>query len=219
MFTLPSAAFHEQSEIRNAMLQKLLARRSVSPRRLAAPGPSPHEIECILQIGMRGPDHGRLHPWRVIEVMPDERAELAQLFEDEKLRRNPSATDLDRERARDHALNPPVLLVFVVAPTAPSPIPQTEQWLAAGAALGNVLNAAHVMGYGACILSGARCSDEVLQSALGLRPKEQLAGFISIGQATNTPLNTKLAPIDSVWRQWSAATHQRPAHSICGADP
>lgn len=219
MFKLPTAVCDEPPEIRDAMLQKLLARRSVSPRRLTAPGPSPHEIECILQIGMRGPDYGRLHSWRVIEVMPDERSELAQLFEDEKLRRNPSATDLDRERARDHALNSPVLLVFVVAPTAPSPVPQTEQWLAAGAALGNVLNAAHVMGYGACILSGVRCSDEVLQSVLGLRSKEHLTGLISIGQAANTPLNTKLVPIEGIWRQWSAPPHLKPAHSICGADP
>ena len=62
-----------------------------------------------------------------------------------------------------------------------------EQWLAAGAALGNFLNAAHQLGFGAIVLSGERCFDPALHSALGLREGEHLAGFISLGSITSQP--------------------------------
>jgi len=42
-----------------------------------------------------------------------------------------------------------------------------EQWLAAGAAPGNLLNAAHQLGFGAIVLSSERCFDPALHSALG----------------------------------------------------
>ncbi len=195
------------SDLENASetaLAALLARRSVSPRRLAPPGPGNDDIERMLQVALRGPDHGGLRPWRVIEVAQGERAALAQLFEDEKLRREPAATALDRIRAREHATNPPVLLVFVVSPKASSSARLSEQWLAAGAALGNFLNAAHLLGYGACILSGERCADEVLQRALGLKPQESLAGFVSVGHIGDAPPTATRASPNEVWTRWSA---------------
>ncbi len=185
-------------------LAALLARRSVSPRRLAPPGPGNDDIERMLQVALRGPDHGGLRPWRVIEVAQGERAALAQLFEDEKLRREPESTILDRTRAREHAINPPVLLAFVVSPRATSSARLSEQWLAAGAALGNFLNAAHLLGYGACILSGERCADEVLQRALGLQPHESLAGFVSVGHIGDAPPTATRASPKEVWTRWSS---------------
>jgi nitroreductase len=64
---------------------------------------------------------------------------------------------------------------------------QHEQWLGAGAALGNLLLAAHTMGYGAIMLSGERCQDESVRAALGVRGHETLAGFISIGAIAKVP--------------------------------
>ena len=191
-------------------LAALLARRSVSPRRLAQPGPGDDDIERMLQVALRGPDHGGLRPWRVIEVARGERAALAQLFEEEKLRREPAATSLDRARAREHATNPPVLLVFVVSPKASSSARLSEQWLAAGAALGNLLNAAHLMRYGACILSGERCADEVLKRALGLQPNESLAGFVSVGHIGEAPPPATRASPSEVWTRWSAPVLNEP---------
>ena len=62
---------HERGS--EAALAALLTRRSVSPRRLAPPGPENADIERMLQVAMRGPDHGGLRPWRVIEVARGER--------------------------------------------------------------------------------------------------------------------------------------------------
>ena len=41
-------------------LELLKIRRSIKPREMTAPGPSPAELETILTIGARVPDHGKL---------------------------------------------------------------------------------------------------------------------------------------------------------------
>ena len=105
------------------ILEVLLTRRSVSPRRLQQPGPNPDELDGILQAGLRAPDHGGLHPWRVIEFRPQNREALAWCFEQEKLRRDPLASPADLKRAREHATRPPLLLGFVVSPRERSKIP------------------------------------------------------------------------------------------------
>ena len=185
-----------------AALRALLSRRSVSPKRLVAPGPDLHTLDLMLQAALTAPDHGALRPWRVIEFRAEQRAELATLFEQEKPRRDPLATKVDLLRARDHALMPPVLLGFVVTPHARTKIPLREQWLSAGAALGNLLNAAHQLGYGAIVLSGERCFDLQLTGALGVKADEELVGFISIGTAAKAPPETHRPLSQTVWSCW-----------------
>jgi len=172
---------------RKARVAPLLARRSVSPKRLCAPGPDAAEVELMVQAALRAPDHGSLHPWRVLEFHAQERALLADRFKQEKRRRDPLASPADLRLAREHATRPPVLLAFIVSPKARTQVPVQEQWLAAGAALGNLLNAAHQFGYGAIMLSGERCHDAVLRAELGVGPEEFLAGFVSLGSVAHAP--------------------------------
>ncbi|MFL6823850.1 MAG: nitroreductase family protein, partial [Xanthobacteraceae bacterium] len=47
-------------------LELLRTRRSIKPIELAGPGPSAIEIETLLTIASRVPDHGKLVPWRFI---------------------------------------------------------------------------------------------------------------------------------------------------------
>jgi len=187
---------------REVLLADLLSRRSVSPKRLVAPGPDLQTLELLLDAALRAPDHGGLRPWRVIEFRAEVRAELADLFEQEKLRRDPLASDLDWLRARDHALKPPVLLRFVVSPRRRSQTPTREQWLSAGAALGNLLNAAHSLGYGAIVLSGERCFDPLLALALGIDEHEELVGFVSIGTIAKAPPPVTRPLAQTVWTCW-----------------
>ncbi|MFG0677960.1 nitroreductase family protein [Delftia sp. WSY_7] len=172
---------------KRAGLAPLLARRSVSPRRLAMPGPDSGDMDLMIEAALCAPDHGALHPWRVLEFPAHQREALASLFEQEKLRRDPLAPADDIRRAREHATRAPALIAFIISPRPRSRVPVREQWLAAGAALGNFLNAAHHLGFGAIVLSGERCFDPALHSALGLREGEYLAGFISLGTITSQP--------------------------------
>ena len=190
---------------REQAVRALLTRRSVSPKRLVAPGPDVQTLDLLLQAALAAPDHGGLRPWRVIEFRAGQRSELAALFEQEKLRRDPLATKVDLLRARDHALMPPVLLAFVVTPYSRTKIPLREQWLSAGAALGNLLNAAHQVGYGAIVLSGERCFDPQLTGALGVKAEEQLVGFVSIGTVAKAPPDAHRPLAQTVWSCWPGA--------------
>ena len=47
-------------------LQLLKTRRSIKPVELAGPPPSAAEIDTLLTVASRVPDHGKLAPWRII---------------------------------------------------------------------------------------------------------------------------------------------------------
>lgn len=186
-------------------LAPLLQRASVSPKRLCGPGPEDDDMQLLIQAALRAPDHGSLHPWRLLEFRAEQRAALADLFEQEKLRRDPLAAANDLRIAREHATRPPVLMAFVVSPKAKTKVPLREQWLSAGAALGNFLNAAHQLGFGAIMLSGERCFDASLSAALGLQPHEFLAGFISLGSVAEAPPARKQVAPNEVRSHWTPA--------------
>ena len=183
-------------------LALLLIRRSVSPRRLALPAPGPEELDLMIQAALRAPDHGGLRLWRIIEFRDRQREALADCFEQEKLRRDPLASDFDRMRARDHALRCPMLLAFVVSVRHRTKVPNREQWLCAGAALGNLLNAAHGLGYGAAVLSGERCFDAELLAQLRVGADEELVGFVSMGSICEAPPAAKTPLSATVWTCW-----------------
>lgn len=187
---------------KRAGLAPLLNRRSISPRRLAMPGPGSDDIDLMVEAALCSPDHGAVHPWRILEFPDNQRAALADLFEHEKLRRDPLAPAGDIQRAREHAMRAPALVAFIVSPHPRSPIPIREQWLAAGAALGNFLNAAHQLGFGAIMLSGERCFDAVIHTALGLQDSEYLAGFISLGSIASQPARRAAVAPSSMRTAW-----------------
>lgn len=199
---------------RRKAISPLLQRRSISPKRLEAPGPDSQDVDLMIEAALRAPDHGDLHPWRVLVFGADSRARLADLFEQEKLRRDPVACHEDIKRAREHATRSPALLAFIVSPQLRARVPEREQWLAAGAALGNFMNAAHQLGFGAIMLSGERCFDALLCTELGLDPAESLAGFISLGSIKAVAVSRQPAMLDTVRSLWQPCD----AKHVCNSD-
>ncbi|WP_374371236.1 nitroreductase [Dongia sp.] len=170
-------------------ISALLSRRSVAVRRLGGPGPSPAELAGILAAATMAPDHGALRPWRLIEIGAGARAGLADIFVAAKRKAQPELTQAEIDRERDKALRPPVLIALVARPRKDHPVvTAAEQMATAGAAMQNILIAAHLLGYGAIILSGARCQDQDIRTRLGILPPEEFLGFISIGSIVDTPL-------------------------------
>src|SRR5712675_1758904 len=80
----------------------LKIRRSVKPREMSGPGPSPAEIETILTIGARVPDHGKLTPWRFIVFEGDARMRagevIAQVFVKKNLAASEAEIDIEKRR-------------------------------------------------------------------------------------------------------------------------
>ena len=162
-------------------IELLKTRRSVKPREMTGPGPSPAEIDTILTIGARVPDHGKLTPWRFILFEGDARIRAGEIIADVFAKKNPQATAAEIEVEKKRLTDAP-LVIGIVSFTRPHPkVPAWEQELSAGASAMNIVTAATALGYGACWLSGWFSFDRDVLTGLGLKADEKLAGFIHIG--------------------------------------
>jgi nitroreductase len=141
----------ENPKMNDAMLEALATRRSVKPDRLAAPAPSAGELERILTVAARVPDHKKLVPWRFIVFEGEARAKFGAVLAEAcaaEEREPPSAARLEIERTR--LLRAPTI-VAVISCTTPNPAaPEWEQVLSCGAACLNLCLAANAMGLGTC---------------------------------------------------------------------
>jgi nitroreductase len=161
----------------------LKSRRSIKPREMSAPGPSPAELETILTIGARVPDHGKLAPWRFIVFEGDARLRAGEVIAKVFARKNPQATAAEIDAEKRKLADAP-LVIGVVSFTKPHPkVPPWEQELSAGASAMNIVTAATALGYGACWLTGWFAFDRDVLDGLGLKADEKLAGFVHIGTA------------------------------------
>lgn len=162
----------------------LKTRRSVKPREMRGPGPSPAEIDIILTIGARVPDHGKLAPWRFIVFEGDARARAGDVIAAALLRSKPDAPAADLEAAKRSLTEAP-LVIAVVSSIKPHPkVPPWEQELSAGASCMNLVTAATALGFGANWLTGWYSYDRTVLDGLGLDAHEKIAGFIHIGKPT-----------------------------------
>lgn len=168
-------------------LDLLKARRSIKPVEMTGPGPSPAELETILTIGARTPDHGKIVPWRFIVFEGDARKKAGDIFVRVFKTKNPNASDAEITKERSRFTDAP-LVIAVVSRTSQHPkVPAWEQELSAGASCMNIVHAANALGYAANWLTGWMAFDRDVLDALGLKADEKVAGFIHIGKASKSP--------------------------------
>lgn len=182
-------------------LALLTTRRSGKPRDMIAPGPSPAQMETILGVAARTPDHGKLAPWRFVVVGEDQRDRLAEVITQAYLAERPQATRVELDSMGQFAHQAPALVVVLSAPHPTSKIPLWEQELSAGAACMNLLTAAHALGFVGGWLTGWPAYSDAVRDAFGAAP-ERIAGFIFIGtpeRALDERPRPELAAIVSQW--------------------
>tara|TARA_R110000824_G_scaffold6103_4_gene28096 strand:- start:11342 stop:12082 length:741 start_codon:yes stop_codon:yes gene_type:complete len=180
----------------------LPSRRSGRPRNMVAPGPSAAQIEEIVTIAMRTPDHGKLAPWRVIAVATDQRDRLAQGFTDAYRKEKPDAGRLELEGLETMAHEAPVLLVLLSSPVESTKIPLWEQELSCGAFAMNILHAVHSMGFVGGWISGWPAFNTDVRDLFG-SASEKVAGFLYIGTA-NVELTERPRPeVKDILSFWS----------------
>jgi nitroreductase len=187
-------------------LELLKTRKSISAQFLGPPGPDRQQLDEMLTIASRVPDHGKLVPWRFIVFEGEARSaaskQLAKLY----LERNPDADDkrLAEEQTR---LSRAPLVVAVVSRAAPHvKIPEYEQLLSGGAVALNLELAAQALGYAAQWTTNWFAYDDAAGEILGLQPGERFVGFIHIGTSTVAPVDRPrpaLADIVTWWQPGS----------------
>lgn len=186
---------------RSSILSLLETRRSGKPRELIGPGPTPAELERILAIAARTPDHGTLTPWRFVTVADGQRDAFEALLQQALIEAEPDAPDAKRQKERDFAHYQGALVVLVSAPVADHKIPVWEQELSCGAAGMNLLHAAHALGYIAGWVTGWRAYAERVRAAF-CKPGERIAGFIFIGHPARDLEDRERPDLSRIWTPW-----------------
>jgi nitroreductase len=185
-------------------LELLTTRRSFKPFELAGPAPSAAEIDTLLTVASRVPDHGKLAPWRFIVFEGDARRAAGDAIAAAFRLKYPDAKPEQVEAERNRLARAP-LVVAVVSRAGPHvKIPEWEQVLSAGAAAMNLVLAAHAMGFGANWITEWYAYDRSVLDALGLAPHERIAGFIHIGRPPGTPEDRPRPPLREIATRFPA---------------
>lgn len=164
------------------MLDYLLSRRSLVAKKgqLVEPGPSKGELEEILTVGARVPDHGKLCPFYFIVFEGEARAKAGDVIAKIYAKNNPDQRDDKIEAERERFMRSPCV-VGVVYRARQGKHPLWEQMMSAGAACQNLILAANASGFGAQWLTEWYAYDDDTRKAFGLDGRDVVAGFIYIG--------------------------------------
>jgi nitroreductase len=185
-------------------LQLLKTRRSVKPMEMTGPGPTAAEIDTLLGIASRVPDHGKLAPWRFIVFEGDARLAAGKAIADIFAADHADATaeKLDFERKR--LARAPLVIAVVSRAGAHVKIPEWEQHLSAGASAMSLVIAAHALGFVASWITEWYAYDRRVLDKLGVGANERIAGFVHIGRAVKPPEERDRPTLEAIVSRYSA---------------
>lgn len=174
--------------------RRLATRRSAPAQSLVGPGPDAAQLQEILTLGARTPDHGKLFPWRFVVLGPQSRARIA-----DDLRALAIQKGLpDKARAVLAKLVNPPLSILVVSTAAPASKPVWEQELSAGAVCMNIEHAAGALGFASSWITDWYSYDPEATALFGLTGAEKVAGFIHIGSLSEPPLERERPDVAAI---------------------
>lgn len=168
-------------------LHLLAHRRSTVAKCMTAPGPSGEQLDTLLRIAARTPDHGKLFPWRFVVFQGETRARFGEILESRLREIDPDGPEERYRFERERFERAPLVVAVISDVTPQHKIPEWEQVLSAGAVCFNLLVTASAMGFAAQWLTEWYAYDETVGEALGLKSTERVAGFVYIGTATENP--------------------------------
>jgi len=183
----------------SSVTRYLATRRSGKPRDMIAPGPDSAQLDDILKLAMRTPDHGKLFPWRFVVV--DDRDAFAALMARAFSAANPDARAAPTEAAAAPARIAPTPVRLAFAPQPSAKIPLWEQQMSVGAVGMNLLHAAHAHGFVGSWITGWASYDPVVRSEI-CTGDEQIAGLFFMGSPA-LPLEERPRPdAADILRHW-----------------
>jgi nitroreductase len=167
----------------NETIDLLRRRRSAPVPLLMGPAPDEEQIQTLLTIASRVPDHGKIAPWRFLVFAGEARARAGGVIADVFAAANPDA-DAARLNLERNRFSAPLVVGVVSRPVAHAKVPEWEQVLSSGAACMTLIVAANGMGFETVWLTEWYAYDRGVLQRFGLAPDERMAGFIHIGHAS-----------------------------------
>lgn len=184
------------------MLDYLRTRRSPRLRMLAEPAPEPSDIEQILTIASRVPDHGKLVPWRFIVIKGNRRAALSAKIGEFYRTDHPDAEAIVCDEASRRLTHAPLVIAVVSSPKPHPKVPEWEQVLCAGAVCMNMLHAISARGFDGVWLTEWYAFDARFCAELGLTEGEKIAGLMHIGTCVEPRTERDRPAMDTIVQQY-----------------
>lgn len=159
-------------------------------------------IKRLLDAGVRAPTHHLTQPWRFIVLTGDALEELGDTWA-----KGAEREGKDPESVRAKPLRAPVIITVIETPKHHlRKVQEIEEHHSVGAAMQNVLLAAHDMGLGAMLRTGPAAHISEVHDYLGLRAGELVAGYIYVGYpvpGADGPQTRRTDAADiTEWRGW-----------------
>ncbi len=180
----------------------IMTRRSVS--RVEDRRPDPEAVHKLLDAAVRAPTHHLTQPWRFVVLAGAAREGLGAAWADAL-----GAQGKDSHGIVAKATRAPVVICVIETPKAHLPkVVELEEHYATGAAMQNILLAAHDLGLGAMLRTGRATELEEVRAYLGVSAGELIAGFIYLGyplqEADPRPLTRRTEASELTdWRGWT----------------
>ena len=184
---------------REAVMACIRDRRSVG--RVTDELPPRELIEEILEAASWAPCHHVTEPWRFTVVTGDARVAFGEVMARSKLDRmvvQGRSVEGEAEKLVAKALRAPVIVAVAVEPAAGPKIVEVEEIEAGGAAVQNLLLAAHAAGLATIWRTGDPAYDPRVREFLGLSERATIVGFVYVGYAAIEPSRAKKTPASAV---------------------
>lgn len=186
-------------------LEYLLSRRST--KFLRSPGPDESQLAQILQSAMSAPDHGRLQPWRFALIRGDNVARFGDIAMSAiKAAGLPLTPEKEANNRRWLGEVPLLIAIACRLDHNNTKIPEHERMLAVGSAVTNMLNAAHMLGYGAFWSTGLGTYVDEVAETLGFDPLDyRFMGYLAIGTPVNEPAPAERPDFKRFVTEWTGS--------------
>jgi len=153
------------------VLRAIRARRSHS--KVTDEAPSHEDLVELLEAMVSISDHSSMRPWRVIEIRGEARETLGKALA--------KANGTKREKGIAKATRAPLVLAVVVSPRRSKKVPYWEQEAVATGVAHLLSLLLHEAGWGTMWRTGHAARSKKIRKAHGLKPGEQIVGWLYVG--------------------------------------
>lgn len=158
----------------------LRSRRSQT--RVGLPAPNEQILNTVFEAAFRAPDHGWLHPYRILVLREAGQARLASAWANYEARKVGAPLSEEQRLALfQKTQRAPMIIAVVASPKQHPKIPQTEQHSAATNVAYGIVMGLEAEGFGAIWRTGEMCRERAFLTELGLSESETIAAFIYTG--------------------------------------
>tara|TARA_B100001121_G_C18399729_1_gene484837 strand:- start:85 stop:645 length:561 start_codon:yes stop_codon:yes gene_type:complete len=149
---------------------------------LTEPLPSHEQMEMAYKAAFRAPDHGRLRPWRFIEVKNKGRENLGKAFRNAAIKNGEKDED-KLSKFEKLPLRAPMIIILITNKNQESKIPVIEQIQSTAVAAQNISLALFDMGFGVYWRTGSFISSKnnFLNEELSLDNNSEVIGYLYVG--------------------------------------